>query len=105
MQEQSGIAKEIAERPVPGAPKKTNTNTTVKKDILKPLLALCVYDAVHMQWDVDNTEHELDISILNWTQTLGEDFPEGEKVVKCMAKFFTEEPDSNQAGKPRLDIV
>ena len=105
MQEQSGIAKEIAERPVPGAPKKTNTNTNVKKDILKPLLALCVYDAVHMQWDVDNTEHELDISILNWRQTLGENFPEGEKVVKCMGKFFTEEPESNQAGKPRLDIV
>ena len=58
-----------------------------------------------MQWDVDNTEHELDISILNWTQTLGEDFPEGEKVVKCMATFFTEEADSNKAGKPRLDIV
>ena len=87
------------------APKKKITKVNVKKDIFEPLLARCVYDEVDMQWAVDKTEHELDISILNWRQTLGKNFPEGEEVVKCMATFFTEEPDSNRAGKPRLDIV
>ena len=81
------------------------TNVNVKQNIFKPLLARCVYDEDAQQWDMGNIEQDLDMYIFNWRQRLDEHYPEGLEVVKCTATFFPDEADSNQAGKPRLDIV
>ena len=76
----------------------------IKKDIFAPLNAKCVWNEDTNRWTVPASE-EVDTSICNWVTALAPNYPPAQQVTKCVATFFEDEADSNQNGKPRLDIV
>jgi len=80
----------------------------IKQDIFAPLNAkcvcVCVWNEDTKKWTVPANEEVL-TSICNWESALGSNYPRGQQVTKCAATFFVDEADSNQDGKPRLDIV
>ena len=80
------------------------TQCNIKKDIFAPLNAKCVWNEDTKKWTVPANEEVL-TSICNWESALGSNYPRGQQVTKCAATFFVDEADSNQYGKPRLDIV
>ena len=66
--------------------------------------SVCVWNEDTNRWTVPASE-EVDTSICNWVTALAPNYPPAQQVTKCVATFFEDEADSNQNGKPRLDIV
>ena len=77
----------------------------IKKDILAPLNAACKWDADTNSWILPNTPEQPLTICRNWKNALGDKYPRGADVTRCLPTFFLEEADANQHGAPRLDLV
>ena len=56
-------------------------------------------------WIVLKPHQDLPVGDHDWQQILGQGLSPGKHVVKSVATFFADEPDSNRNNAPRLDIV
>ena len=76
----------------------------IKKQILAPLNAACTWDADTRSWILPNTP-EQPLTICDWKNALGNKYPRGADVTRCLPTFFLQEADPNNDGAPRLDLV
>ena len=74
-----------------------------KRDVLAPLLDHCRWDAHTKTWLIPETMPDARLLSMDWSNMLKID--PGADITACVPTFYQREPDPNQRGAPRLDIL
>ena len=97
--------------PLPITPQLANASSSVatehainiKRDVFKPLLAQCQWDAENRSWRLPETKLDARLLALDWPRMI---HSASDKVARSvLPTFYPREPDHNQHDKPRLDLV